>query len=438
MLRAQENIIVTIAGKGGVMPGFSGDGGQATNAKLYAPESLCLDKSDNILIADAANNRIRKINSATGIITTIAGNSPPLGVGSYGGDNGPATNASLWAPCSVSIDTAGNVYIADALNNRIRKITTATGIITTIAGNGAMGGGGDGSVATNAALNEPVGLCLDKAGNIYIADYNNNVVRKVAAATGVITTFAGNGSVGYTGDHGPATNATFQGPIQVYANNAGDIFICDQYNNAVRKVAASTGIITTIAGNGMAGNTGDGSVATDAELNQPAGVYVDNDENIYIADFGNGTIRRIDGTTNIITTVAGDGTWGYSGNGGPATGAQMMPDNMVFDNAGSMIVADYGTNTIRKVFNPTLWLTSPTLSNAEIALYPNPAQDEVTITNDARNDLRIYDAVGKEVYHTFVISDKQQISTKALCNGVYVVIPSALSGKAKRLVVLRQ
>lgn len=304
-LHAQVYIITTICGND--TGTYNGDNIPATNAHVNAPEGLCLDHLGNLYIADGFNQRIRKINFGTGIITTVAGN----GSAGFSGDDGPATDAQLSVPESVFADTANNIYIADALNNRIRKINVTNGIITTVAGSGATGTGGggdsgDGGAATNAQLRQPVSLCFDRKNNLYIADYANNKIRKVDAVTNIITTIAGNGASGYSGDNNTATNATFSGTIEVYVDKNDNVLICDQYNHAVRKINASTGIITTIAGTGAPGYSGNNGPASNAQLNEPSGLFVDDSENIFIAE--NGAIKRIDAATGIITTVAGNDT----------------------------------------------------------------------------------------------------------------------------------
>jgi len=438
-LQAQE-IITTIAGQpvnSFGWGGYNGDGIPAINAKLNLPFSICLDKWNNLYIADAANNRVRKIDLNTGIITTVAGIGPTSLPSGFSGDGGPATNAQIWIPCSVSTDTASNVYIADAANNRIRKITISTGIITTVAGNGTAGYMGDNEPATNAELNDPVGLCLDKAGNIYIGDYNNNVVRKVDAITGIITTIAGDTIAGYTGDNGPATNAEIDGSCQLFADNTGNIFIADQWNHAIRRVDATTGIITTIAGNGMPGYTGDNGPATDAQLNQPTGIFIDAQNNIFIAQYQDEAIRRIDAVTGIITTVAGTGIGGYSGDGGPATNAKLTCSDVCLDNYGTMYISDYDSDRIRKVYNPTLAI-KPLTPKGEPSIWPNPAKSELNVINGAGNDFYIYDMVGREVFTTSIVSDKQNININDFISGVYMVeFVDALSGYrvTKRLVI---
>jgi len=279
-----------IAGEPLKLSGYSGDGGTATAALLYEPVDVAIDNGNNLYIVDNGNNNIRKVNSA-GIISTIAGG---LGIG-YGGDGGAATAAVLNAPEGIAVDGTGNIYIADWGNNVIRKVDTF-GIISTIAGNDALGIGysGDGGAATAAQLNGPYGIAVDDAGNIYFAEQGNNVIRKVNTS-GIISTIAGNHILGYGGDGGPATAAEFYNPTGVAVDAAGNIYIADGGNNVIRKVNPVTGgIITTVAGNYILGSgySGDDGPATDAQLSGPNAVTADVLGNIYIAD-ANGYIRKV-------------------------------------------------------------------------------------------------------------------------------------------------
>jgi hypothetical protein len=324
-------IIDAVAGTGA--SGYSGDGGPATEAKLYYPYGVAVDSSGNLYIADYLNNRVRKVDT-TGTITTVAGSER-----GYGGDGGPATEANLSGPRGIAVDSSGNIYIADTGNLRVRKVDT-TGTITTVAGNGESGlsgyggpsigtneegdpdteGNGDGGPATEAKLSGPHGVVVDSSGYLYIVDYQDHCVRKVDT-TGIITTLAGNGESGYSGDGGPATEAKLSGPCGIAADLSGNIYIGDTFNNRIRKVD-TTGIITTVAGNGEYGYSGDGGPATEAKLSGPYGVAVDPSGNIYIGDTSNNRIRKVD-TTGIIATVAGNGEYGYSGDGGSATEAKL-------------------------------------------------------------------------------------------------------------------
>ena len=290
--------------------GYTGDGGPATSAEFYFPAGVAVDSAGNLYIADDANNRIRKVD-ANGIITTVAGTGPSgaFGTGGYSGDGGPATSAELFEPNGLAVDGAGNLYIADTANGRIRKVTVSTGIITTVAGGGAGCDGqtdslGDGCLATSAEV-FPAGVAVDGAGNLFITDSNNNNVRKVTVSTGIITTVAGSGIPGYSGDGGPATSAELYAPMGVAVDSAGNIYIGDSYNNRVRKVGLS-GNIASVAGSGPSGAnagsySGDGGAATSAELSQPRGVALDNEGNLYIADVINNRIRRVSVTATALS-----------------------------------------------------------------------------------------------------------------------------------------
>ena len=286
------NIITTIAGNG--TDNYSGDGGAATNASFDFPESVAVDASGNLFIADYFNNLIRKMNT-NGIITTVAGG------GANGlGDGGAATNASLSEPSDVAVDASGNLFIADEGDYRIRKVNT-NGIIVTVAGNGTNGFSGDGGAATNASLCLPRGVAMDASGNLFIADMNNNRIRKVNT-NGIITTVAGIGAAGqgygYSGDGGAATNARLFWPYGVAVDATGNLFIADMRNNRIRNVNTK-GIITTVAGGG-ANTLGDSSAATNASLSAPSGVAVDASGNLFIADTDNNRIRKVD-INGIIT-----------------------------------------------------------------------------------------------------------------------------------------
>src|SRR5439155_445403 len=336
--------LTTVAGNG--TEGFSGDGGPATNAALSGPQGVYIDSAGNIFIADSLNDRIREVDAATGIIHTVAGN----GNFGFSGDGGPATSAELHSPSGVFGDSAGNIFIADSGNERIREVVAATGIIHTVAGNGNFGFSGDGGPAPDAELVTPSGVFVDISGNIFIADRDNNRIRKVVAATGNIQTVAGNGTFGYSGDGGPATSATINVPSDVYADSAGNLFVADSFNNRIRKVVAATGDIQTVAGNGIADFSGDGGLAASAALYLPLGVYVDGFGNIFIADSNNSRIREVVAATGTIRTVAGNGTSGFSGDGGPATGAQLAgPKGVYVDSAGNLFIADTYNSRIREV-----------------------------------------------------------------------------------------
>lgn len=334
-------IISTLAGNG--TTGYSGNGGPATNAQLNFPLGIAADNTGNIWIADQSNNVIRKVDAA-GIISTIAGTA----VGGYTGDGGPATAATLFRPGNLTIDNNGNLYMDDQNGTVIRRISPA-GIITTITGNLPAGYSGDGGPLVLAQFRGIRGLSADNNGNLYISDFGNHVIRKVNTA-GIISTIAGTGSAGYSGDGGPATGAAMNEPYGVVTLDNGDILIPDSRNHRIRRVNTA-GIISTWAGTGVAGYTGDGGPASLATFNFPWQITRDPAGNIFVAGIINPVIRKID-PSGIITTFAGNGTAGYSGDGGPAVLAQMtLVGGLCTNPAGTELYAvnRVVSNVVRKI-----------------------------------------------------------------------------------------
>ena len=318
-----------------------GDGGPAVAAQLNFPAGVAPDGLGNLYIADTSNNRIRKVDAA-GVITTVAGD----GTAGFGGDGGAAVAAQLNSPAGVAPDGLGNLYIADQNNDRIRKVDAA-GVITTVAGDGTRGYGGDGGAAVAAQLNSPAGVAPDGLGNLYIADQNNDRIRKVDAA-GAIATVAGDGTFGYGGDGGAAVAAQLNFPAGVAPDGLGNLYIADTGNDRIRKVDAA-GVITTVAGDGTFGSGGDGGAAVAAQLSSPYGVAPDGLGNLYIADRNNNRIRKVD-AAGAITTVAGDGTFGSGGDGGAATQAQLnYPSGVALAAAGNLYIADTANHRIRRL-----------------------------------------------------------------------------------------
>jgi len=408
---AKAQIITTVAGGGTTL----GDGGPAVDCELHEPQGICMDNAGNVYIADAGNNRIRKINTS-GIITTIAG----TGMAGYNGDNIAATAAELNYPSSIVMDEAGNIYFPDDHNFRIRKINT-DGIITTIAGNGTEGNSVDGSQATATQIGSTAGICVDRVGNIYFADLPYSFIRKVST-TGIISIFAGTGINGYTGDNGPATAAKIQ-PFGLGVDAAGNIYSAEYHNNCIRKIDSS-GIIVTVGGTGHAGYSGDGFAATNAELFYPASVSIDASYNLLIAEDGNHVIRQID-ASGIITTIAGNNIAGNSGDGGEALNAELSdPFDAYSDNLGDIFIADWGNNNVRYI-RSTVGVNTINQSTIGVYLYPNPSIGQFsinvhTITNE-EVDILVTDAMGQKIKELYANSNKQEIIKIDVPNGTYFI-----------------
>lgn len=416
ILHAQ--IITTVVGTGTI--GFYGDGLSAKSAQLDRPNTIAFDKLGNMYLCDVNNNRIRKVNTA-GIITTVAGD----GTKSYKGDNGPATIAGLDDATSIAVDQFGNLYIGTTEDHRIRKVNTA-GIITTIAGTGVSGYNGDNIQATSAQLFYPYVAGIDVSGNVYFSDYDNHRVRKINSS-GIITTIAGNGTSGYGGDGGPATNAQLSGPTWLCLTLTGDIYIPDNIANRVRKVDVA-GVITLFAGGGTGG---DGGPAIAAKLKGTNGVTFDNNTgNAYIAESGAFVIRKVN-TAGIISTVAGTGIYGYSGDGGPATLAMIIPNTIACDASGNVYIADVDNHRIRRITYNSTAVTEINTTPQTISIYPNPAKNEVniedsqfgklTMTNNESEEILLYDAIGQLMYRQQMNKDKTTINISAYPPGLYFV-----------------
>ena len=355
-------IITTVAGGG--TTGL-GDGGQATDCELFGPTSIAFDNSGNYYLTDRDHNRIRRV-STTGNITIVAG----IGTlpGSFSGDNGPATLAKIAQPYQVVIDGAGSIYFSDNGNSRIRKID-ARGIITTVAGTGSWLYNGDYNPATNTNIN-PGGIAIDSAGNIYFADLGNARIRKISTL-GIVTTIGGTGTAGYNGDGISATNAQLDGPNYLAIDKIGNIFFADSRNNRIRKIDTA-GKIHTVAGDGIQGYAGDNGPATNAELNKPLGVYCDNSGNVYIGDTYNYVIRKVN-ASGIITTIAGNATGGDSGDGGLAILAELAdPVGIAMDDEGNIYIADFANDKIKRISSTVsaLQINKP---SKKILLFPNPS-----------------------------------------------------------------
>jgi cysteine-rich repeat protein len=346
---AGTGAVTTVAGDG--VQGFSGDGGPATSGRLRFPGGVAIDSVGNLYIADVSNHRIRRVASATSVITTTAG----TGAAGYLGDGGAATSAQLPFPFGLAFHPSG-LFVASS--NRVRRIEWSTGNIHTIAGTGTAGYGGDGGPATAALLNSPLGLALDADGNLYIACMLSHRVRRVDAATGVISTVAGTGTLGFSGDGGSAVDAQLARPYALCVTAARDLLIADTFNDRVRIVDSATGIIGTLAGSGSQGFSGDGGPATEAELSRPAGVAVATDGSVLIADTGNRRIRRVDPVSGTISTIAGTGEEAFGGDGGSAVNAHLSAHAVAVDLDGHVYIADIDNHRVRRIEHGTGTITT--------------------------------------------------------------------------------
>ncbi len=338
----EAGIITTIAGTGEA--GYAGDGGLAAAALMREPFMCAFDPQGNLYVAEATNHCVRRIDAATGRIATVAGN----GSQGYSGDGGPAVAATMDQPYSLQVDGNGDIYIVDRLNSVIRKVDAATGIITTVAGTGEAGYSGDGSPGTEAMLREPNDCFLDGRGGLLIADIQDQRIRRLDLATGVITTFAGNGEKVRGGDGSPALQASILGARAVCMDSRGNTYIAEREGNGVRKVDAN-GIMSTFAGTGERGYDGDGGPAITATWGAPKAIRCDSRDNVIVVDTENHAIRRIDPATGIVTTIAG-GHLGGEGDSGPATDAGLdRPHGCDLDRDGNIYIADSNNHRVRVV-----------------------------------------------------------------------------------------
>lgn len=337
-----SGIIRTVAGNG--VQGYSGDGDDATSASMRWILGLATDSDGNLYIADSGNFRVRKVIAATGKIETVAGN----GSAEFSGDGRLATQTGLGSPVAVAVDGAKNVYFLTP--DRVLRVSPSDGILRTVAGGNARGYSGDGGPAVQAEINGATGIALDAAGNIYIADFSNNRVRRVKASTGIIDTIAGTGEAGFSGDGGPGNQSMLNGPYGVATDRDGNVYIGNYFDCRIRKLSASTGLIETIAGTGACGYSGDGGPASAAQLGQIYGIAIDLQGNLYVAESDNNRVRMIAATSGLISTVAGDGSVGLAGDNRPAISAQLESIyGLTVDQAGYLYVSNSAPGLVRAI-----------------------------------------------------------------------------------------
>jgi sugar lactone lactonase YvrE len=373
---------------------------QATTVPLLLPGGLAYDAQGNLYFAETANHLIRKV-SPSGILTIVAG----TGVQGFAGDGAPAIAALLDSPTAVALDAAGDIFLADTHNHRIRRVDAVSGIITTIAGTGTPANSPDGTPAASAQINLPGALAFDSAGDLYFADSASFVIRRIAAGTGLLTTVAGDGVQGFSGDGAPATSASIDSPLGISLDPSGNLYLADSHNQRVRRVDEQTGIITTVAGTGLSGFSGDSSAATAARLDLPRGLALDLSGNLYVVDSLNQRIRRIDALTGQISTIAGDGTQAYAGDGGPAVAASLdTPRAVTISAAGLPTLSDTGNARIRQVDSAAnihtiagLGTTDPgtlTLSANAVILYGTGSVTASLVASPATGSVTFFDSPG--------------------------------------------
>ena len=428
----QGQVITTFAGNG--IDGNIGDGGPAISAEFDSPSGVAVDKWGNIYVADWGSALIHKIDT-NGIITRFAG---IAGFTGYSGDGGPATAVvlALGDPTTgIAVDTAGNVFFSDVSDSpRIRKISTS-GIITTVAGHGLLGYSGDGGPATAAKFLDPTGICFDKMGNMYIADAESNNIRKINTS-GIISTIAGT-TIGFSGDGGPATSAQLNTPQGIAVDSLGNIFIADFYNNRIREID-TLGIISTIAGGATAGDAHCmGCIATSIRLAGVIGVAISKDGSLYFSDAGDEQIQRVT-KAGICYNMVGNGTMGFTGDGGPALSAELHYPNMIcFDNRGDLLIADKGNLRYRKVNFGTVSTPLQHLVSPHLSVYPNPVvHDQFTCSiftdTNEQATVQVTDVLGQVVYTSVCTTNVPTVIHLHVAAGLYFITAFTTNGKMQQ------
>jgi sugar lactone lactonase YvrE len=411
-----QGIITTIAGNG--TAGTSGDGGQATSAMIASPVGVSINGAGDIYLA--YSNVCRKITGSTGVISTVS------------------TGGLLVSAAHIWTASNGNTYITDHYADQVVKINGTTGAASRHCGNGHQGHSGDGGQATNGTLMIPGATCSDKYGNTYIADRGSHEIRKVNGATGILSTICGNGGSGFSGDGGAATAAMVNSPNGICSDTNGNIYFADCGNHRIRKINATTGVVTTFCGTGTAGFSGDGGLAVVAKLSSPTGLFADKNGNIYIADQGNNRVRKIT-PGHIITTIAGGSAAGFTGDGGPSSAALLSSPNAVWvDNVGNVFIADVNNNRIRKITNHSSSKPLANYADENIVVFPNPSTGTITLQADASlvgNAFEVYNMLGAKVYAS-TVTDVQTVINLDQPSGNYFLILQTENGNISRQIAI--
>ena len=400
-------VVTTLAGS---TTAGSADGTGAA-ASFKSPMGIATDGSGNLYVADANNNKIRKIVIATGVVTTLAGST------TAGSADGTGAAASFNAPIGIATDGSGNLYVADHADNKIRKIVIATSVVTTLAGSGSWGS--DDGTGAAASFSFPAGIASDGSGNLYVADSDNNEIRKIVIATGVVTTLAGSTTAGSADGTGAA--ASFNWPTGVATDGSGNLYVVDQDNQEIRKIVIATGVVTTIAGSTVSGSAdGTGSAAS---FSYPYGVAADPNGNLYVGDFNNNKIRKIVIATGVVTTLAGSGTIGSS-DGTGAAASFYYPSGVATDGNGNLYVADAYNNEIRKIDMSSVGINDASAAHSMVSVYPNPATNNLSIKFEKaikNSRFEIIDITGKQVISGTLENKINNIDVSSLASGLYLV-----------------
>jgi sugar lactone lactonase YvrE len=421
-LNGKAQIVTTLAGS--TTAGSTNGTGAAASFK--APVAVCTDGMGNLFVADYNNNLIRKIIISTGVVTTLAGSTTP------GFADGTGAAATFDSPAGLVADGLGNLYVADASNNEIRKIVISTGVVTTIAGSHLMADTTNG-IDTAARFNSPHGLAIDGNGNLYVADTGNNEIRKIVTSSGVVTTFAGSTIPGST--NGTGTAARFSDPVAITADGSGNLYVADLVNEKIREIVISTRIVTTLAGSNSTGSAN--GTGTAASFNFPSGVAVDGSGNLYVADANNNEIRKIVISTGVVTTLAGTTTAG-SANGTGVAASLKGPNGVATDASGNLYVADTGNDEIRAISLSTgAGIEEFADNKGQINIYPNPNNGSFVIEPNSaiKQTLQVYDVNGKLVLNQ-TINGKTTIDASSLNEGVYNISLTSNEGVVNKRVVI--